>query len=85
MKVNLEKTKIIVFRKGGYLAEREVWTYGNIPIDVVNSYKYLGLHFTTRLSLTSAVEELAAKAKTRVARILRCLFKLGNVPQNFFF
>jgi hypothetical protein len=36
------QTKIIMFRKGGFLAEREKWKYVNDFIEVVNSYKYLG-------------------------------------------
>ena len=63
--VNMSKTKIIVFRKGGFLAANEVWRYGDEEIEVVNSYKYLGLYFTTKLSLTQAVGDLAAKAKIR--------------------
>lgn len=77
MNVNLEKTKIIVFRKGGFLGEREKWKYGDAYINVVNSYKYLGIHFTTKLSLTCAVDELASKAKIRAIGLLRCLWKLG--------
>ena len=46
MTVNMSKTKIIVFRKGGFLAASEVWRYGDEEIEVVNSYKYLGLYFT---------------------------------------
>ena len=85
MCVNMSKTKIIVFRKGGFLAEKERWTYGNELIEVVNSYKYLGMSFTTKLSLTQAVSDLAVKAKARTARILRCLFRLGEVPSSVFF
>ena len=73
MTVNMSKTKIIVFRKGGFLAANEVWRYGDEEIDVVNSYKYLGLCFTTKLSLTQAVGDLAAKAKIRTSQILKCL------------
>ena len=83
--VNLSKTKIIVFRKGGFLAAKEVWRYGDEEIEVVNSYKYLGLYFTTRLSLTQAVGDLAAKAKIRTSQILKCLWRLGNIPRNVFF
>lgn len=85
MEVNMVKTKIVVFRKGGFLSAREKWKYGNETIEVVNSYKYLGLHFTTKLSLTQAVSELATKAKIRTSRILRCLFRLGDVQRNVFF
>ena len=85
MTVNMSKTKIIVFRKGGFLAANEVWRYGDEEIEVVNSYKYLGLYFTTKLSLTQAVGDLAAKAKIRTSQILKCLWRLGNVPRNVFF
>ena len=77
--VNMNKTKIIVFRKGGFLAANEVWRYGDEEIEVVNSYKYLGL------SLTQAVGDLAAKAKIRTSQIFKCLWRLGNVPRNVFF
>ena len=85
MTVNMSKTKIIAFRKGGFLAANEVWRYGDEEIEVVNSYKYLGLYFTTKLSLTQAVGDLAAKAKIRTSQILKCLWRLGNVPRNVFF
>ena len=85
MSVNLSKTKVIVFRKGGFLAANERWKYGNEKLEVVNSYKYLGLHFTTKLSLNSSVQELATKAKSRTVQILRCLWRLGNAPRDVFF
>ena len=44
MTVNTSKTKIVVFRKGGFLAANEVWRYGDKEVEVVNSYKYLGLY-----------------------------------------
>ena len=71
MTVNMHKTKIIVFRKGGFLGANEIWRYGNEVIEVVNCYKYVGLHFTTKLSLTQTVNEFATKAKSRTAQILR--------------
>ena len=85
MTVNMSKTKIIVFRKGGFLAATEVWRYDDEDVDVVNSYKYLGLCFTSKLSLTQAVGELAAKAKVRTSQILKCLWRLENVQRNVSF
>ena len=76
---NMSKTKIIVFRKGGFLAANEVLRYGDEEVEVVNSYKYLGLYFTTKLSMARAVGELGAKAKVRTSQILKCLWRLGNV------
>ena len=52
MTVNLTKTKTVIFRKAGFISAKEVWWHGANTIEVVNGYKYLGLHFTTKLSLT---------------------------------
>ena len=69
----MSKTKIIALRKAGFLAASEVWRYGDEEIQVVNSHKYLALYFTTKLSLTQAAGDLAAKAKIRTSQILKCL------------
>ena len=85
MTVNMSKTKITVYRKEGFLPANEVWRSGDEEIEVVNSYKYLGLYFTAKLSLTQAVGDFAAKPKIRTSQILNCLWRLGNVPRNAFF
>ena len=41
LSVNLKKTKVMVFRKGGHLAKSEKWYYNSSEIEIVNSYKYL--------------------------------------------
>ena len=47
LKVNMNKSNIIVFRKGGYLGARERWIYDGVVMPAVNVYKYLGIYFTT--------------------------------------
>ena len=47
LKVNLSKSNIVVFRKGGYLGAREIWTYDSDVLQVVNAYNYLGVLFST--------------------------------------
>ena len=42
LKVKMNKSNIVVFRKGGYLGARERWIYDGYMMRVVNSYKYLG-------------------------------------------
>jgi hypothetical protein len=78
LKVNMDKTSIIVFRKGGYLAARERWFYGNYEISVVNTYKYLGLHFSTKLSFTFACQDLVSKGKRAVFNILKLLYTFDS-------
>ena len=41
-------SKIVVFRKGGYLASHEKWSFMGRKMEVVNSYNYLGLIFTPK-------------------------------------
>ena len=39
LKVNMSKSNIVVFRKGGYLGARERWTYDSVVLPAVNVYK----------------------------------------------
>ena len=61
--VNTNKTKIVVFRKGGKLKTNENWTYNGIPIDILSSFKYLGCSVSVRGSFNVCVEELATSAR----------------------
>ena len=43
---NFEKSKVIEFRKGGFFGDsRERWFWNDQKLEVVNTYKYLGLFF----------------------------------------
>ena len=61
---NLDKSKVVPFRKGGFLGAREKWGFNGNKLEVVNSYKYLGLTFSTRLSFFAAVEDIVVRATT---------------------
>ena len=85
LNVNLDKTKKMVFRKGGFLGRRERWFLNGQHIDVVNSYKYLGYLFTTQLSEISACEEFESKAKGKVIDIIKTMWCIGvYIPSVFF-
>ena len=66
MKINLLKTKIIVFRNGGYLRWNERWYFEGKKIEVVSSYKYMGLMVTPRLIWTTAKTKLANQANKAI-------------------
>ena len=78
LKVNMKKSNIIVFRKGGYLAATEKWIYNGAYMPVVNVYKYLGIYFSTRLSFNFACKDLMSKAKNATLSILKKLYGLDN-------
>ena len=69
MVVNINKTKIIVFRNGGFLRRDEKWFYQGKPIEVVSAYKYMGLMFTPKLVWTRAKENLVDKANKAIITI----------------
>ena len=83
--VNLDKTKVMVFRKGGFLDRLERWYYGEERIEVVNRYKYLGYTLTTKLSVDIALSEYAGRAKGRIINIFRALYRLGKIDWGVFF
>ena len=76
LEVNLDKTKIVVFRKGGFLSRFEKWSYNDDPLQVVNCYKYLGVDFTTMLSFNNLTGAFVSKAKQAIHEILSSLKKI---------
>ena len=74
LEINLDKSNIVVFRKGGYLSKYEHWNYGTSEIKVVNSYRYLGIEFSSRMSFTSCTSALVSKAKQSAYQIVSSLY-----------
>ena len=84
LKVNLNKSNIVVFRKGGYLAAGERWYFDGVIMPVVNVYKYLGILFSTRLSFSAACQDLASRAKHALLGIMQKLYMLNNNSLDVF-
>ena len=82
--VNMDKTNIMVIRMGRHLSANEKWFYGNSEIKVVNSYRYLGMIFSTKLSFNYAWNESCRKGKRGVIEILKSLRKLGSIDYYLF-
>ena len=70
----MNKSNIVVFRKGGYLGARKRWIYDGCMMRVVNSYKYLGICFSTRLSFYHACQDLVSRAKRALLCIMSKLY-----------
>ena len=51
MSLNLLKTKIIVFRKGGILKQMDKWYYNGQSVDIVSFYNYFGGIFCSKINL----------------------------------
>ena len=60
--VNIDKTKVMVFRKGGMLSRNLEILYQGKSIDIVNRFSYLGAVFTTGGSFADAQATLSGQA-----------------------
>ena len=59
LKVDLDKTKVIVFRNGEYLRRYEKWFYGDTQFNIGTYYNNLGLVISSRLSWYMCQKTLA--------------------------
>ena len=74
LKVNIEKSKVMVFRNGGYLKQKEKWWLNNVKLEVTTYYSYLGALFSSRLNWSKCIDNQSSKA-LRIISLIRNLFK----------
>lgn len=55
MEINLTKSEIVIFRKGGRIGSTEKWNFKGENIRIVNEYKYLGILLTPTMSYSKHV------------------------------
>ena len=77
--INIDKTKIIVFRNGGNLKRTERWLYDNRNIEVVSYYKYLGVYLTSSLSWSKTHYMLSLQATKAMYQILKLRKESGLI------
>lgn len=66
--VNLNKSKIMIFRAGGgSYARNEKWNFNTEQIEVVKEYKYLGVWITSNLKFNIHLKKKANEAKAAIA------------------
>ena len=66
LKLNLNKSKIVVFRKSPRLSSNLKWNFGTENIEIVNDYKYLGILLNYKLSFTKHLEEKLSASKLAI-------------------
>ena len=62
MRINIKKTKAIIFNKSGKIFNLSEFKLGTQPIQVTDSYDYLGITFTPSGSFSLAQKKLYNKA-----------------------
>ena len=80
MKVNLNKTKVMVFRRGGSTRREEVFYFKGQKLEINSSYKYLGIIFTPKLKWTLATSTLVQQASKALASLNGCFKRCDGLP-----
>ena len=70
--VNILKTKIVTFRKGGRLSIDDIWFYGDSILEVVEHFPYLGIMFSSTGKFSRTQQDLADRG-------LRALFSIQGI------
>ena len=69
LEVNLQKTKIMKFRKGGRVSQLDKFYYQGSEVEIVPSYEYLGVIFQTKLSFSQHIKTKKRKALAVIASL----------------
>ena len=79
LKVNLLKTKIVLFQKGGHghRKNKAPLSFGTELVEYASEYVYLGVKFTQNALFTKAMNETITKAKAAVASTISLCEKLN--------
>ena len=85
LKLNIDKTKVIVFRNGGYLRRYEKWFYGESQLQVTTYYKYLGLVVSSRLSWYMCQKTLSEQASKAIYGLKSNLNQFGTLSTKLLF
>ena len=62
LKINIGKTKVIVFNKSGRILKGFSFLYDDEPISLTNEYKYLGILFKPSGTFSDVIDYLSKKA-----------------------
>ena len=77
--VNINKTKIMIFRKGGRISQRLNFYYNNSIIEIVNKFSYLGIVFTSGGSFSEAQSTLSGQALKAIFKLNKYLYKFTHI------
>ena len=78
--VNINKTKVMIFRKGGLLSRNLAFNYNGVPLEIISQFKYLGIVFTSSGSFSEAQNTLAGQAQKAIFKLNKYLYKFTYIP-----
>lgn len=75
LKVNLMKTQVVVFRRGGRLQSDLKFLYGGQELEIVNEYTYLGVLFSSSGLFRKAAESFKKKGMKAVGSLWPIIYR----------
>ena len=69
LKINENKTKTVIFRKGGIPKKHDVYYLNNQKLEIVQAYKYLGVNFQSTGKFHVTAKEVVNKSKQKINAI----------------
>ena len=85
LEVNIKKTNIIIFQKGGFKAKDKLskFFFNGKPIEFAKTYTYLGVTFSQSVSFEAASNEFSNKAKRAIHETVSLLSKMKKIDRKF--
>ena len=71
LKVNVTKTKVMIFNKSGHMKKKYVFKIDGIQLDIVKEYKYLGVTLNISDSAKQTAKIMKDKALKAIFKILK--------------
>ena len=84
LEVNLAKSFVVAFKRGGKLSKTEEWTYNLHPLTVVKKVSYLGFMFSSSSVWTNHRLFTAQNASRSLFTLLKVFHKFPNLSAKFF-
>ena len=80
LEVNIDKTKVVVFRRRGPVLVSEKWYYNGHALEVVDSFNYLGTVFNFTGSFSLNTQYIVGKSLKAMNVLLRNIAKFDLSP-----
>ena len=74
--VSIQKTRCLVFKKGGKVSAQDVWSFNDEPLETVLTFKYLGFVFASSGRFKKGIENVVLKGQ-------RACFKMISTIKDF--
>jgi hypothetical protein len=84
LKLNIDKTAVLVCKRGGNLASNEHWTFKNCPLKTVRSATYLGILFSCNGHWNQHICYATDKAMKASSSLIRFFYRYKDFSAPFF-